>query len=560
MRNLFSRLTYENVRVMMWIIALCAIGLVLFVLVNIWQDRESIEKWNEQVLYENIEKSEAHVIADTMYKDGILTWINDDRSFDKREFKKIRDELQYKNDELIKIGRYIFIDSIETTKAVVASKREYIGKTHKELFVDPEIFRVANSLTSSEEGKPMFFKYSSKINDNNEMYVLARIVQKNGLLIGAAVKIKSPSNIPFRKNAIIFSILGVTLLGLYILNDNYKVKEAIHEVPVGVILLDVNGRVEDINKEARESYPHLSVGKSVTNGKYKQLSEYFVGCIKGEKVEPYYSTVEKDGKILEKETKLHLIQTLKGKYVVVFDTDVTERKEQERQIQEQNDYRRFINLLLGHTRKNMLYPYIQGAEMHIAMNFTKLEDYEKLKAEYKKIVAQFRFGYHNMDAMNMLNKNWDSDRNISCINIKKSLGKIKKTYKYIFELKNVAFDSDNIDDSSSINMSSVYFEHIFRNLIDNALQSMSNKEQSGTLTVESVAHEDHVEISVSDTGQGIETDLVDKLYSRDNLGNYRVGLGSVLCTRMINSIGGKIWIAKTDSNGTTISFTIPKCN
>ena len=73
-----------------------------------------------------------------------------------------------------------------------------------------------------------------------------------------------------------------------------------------------------------------------------------------------------------------------------------------------------------------------------------------------------------------------------------------------------------------------------------------------------------VQISVTDTGPGIQTDQVDKIFDKF----YQVaqatkqiakgtGLGLAICKAIVEMHGGRIWVESKLGKGSTFSFTLP---
>ena len=102
---------------------------------------------------------------------------------------------------------------------------------------------------------------------------------------------------------------------------------------------------------------------------------------------------------------------------------------------------------------------------------------------------------------------------------------------------------------------------IVTNLVDNALKYTP----AGTSVV--VTAEQHgagVQISVSDQGAGIPVEVQDKIFDRfyqvDQSATRSVGgagLGLYICRRMAEAIGGRVWLEKSDEEGSTFSLWIP---
>lgn len=102
---------------------------------------------------------------------------------------------------------------------------------------------------------------------------------------------------------------------------------------------------------------------------------------------------------------------------------------------------------------------------------------------------------------------------------------------------------------------------IVTNLVDNALK-YTPAGTSVLVTAESQAA--GVAISVSDQGTGIPVDVQEKIFDRfyqvDQSATRSVGgagLGLYICRRMAEAIGGRVWLEKSDEEGSTFSLWIP---
>ena len=93
------------------------------------------------------------------------------------------------------------------------------------------------------------------------------------------------------------------------------------------------------------------------------------------------------------------------------------------------------------------------------------------------------------------------------------------------------------------------------NIILNANQSMS---AGGQLTVKAYRTNGYISIDVTDTGQGISPDRIDRLfdlfYSTKKDGT---GLGLSIARRIANMHGGEIQVKSQENEGTTVSILLP---
>ena len=102
---------------------------------------------------------------------------------------------------------------------------------------------------------------------------------------------------------------------------------------------------------------------------------------------------------------------------------------------------------------------------------------------------------------------------------------------------------------------------VVRNLVSNAIKFSSNDDK---ILIAATEHENHVEISISDTGVGINKEDQDKLFrldtsftSRGTADEKGTGLGLLLCKEFVEKNGGTIWVESNEEKGSTFKFTLP---
>jgi len=104
-------------------------------------------------------------------------------------------------------------------------------------------------------------------------------------------------------------------------------------------------------------------------------------------------------------------------------------------------------------------------------------------------------------------------------------------------------------------------QEVLYNLISNAIKYSPN---GGTIRVSGKVQGDHVQVSVSDQGQGIPSDKQSRLFEPfyridSSLGRRTqgVGLGLFLCKAIVEGHGGRIWVESIPGKGSTFRFTLP---
>ncbi len=96
---------------------------------------------------------------------------------------------------------------------------------------------------------------------------------------------------------------------------------------------------------------------------------------------------------------------------------------------------------------------------------------------------------------------------------------------------------------------------VFSNLIRNAIKFTND----GTITIAARQKDGYAEISVSDTGSGIDPAIFPKLFEKfTTKAEKGTGLGLYITKSIVEAHGGQIW-AENNPNGigATFTFTIP---
>jgi len=110
-------------------------------------------------------------------------------------------------------------------------------------------------------------------------------------------------------------------------------------------------------------------------------------------------------------------------------------------------------------------------------------------------------------------------------------------------------------------------QRVLYNLISNA---MRHTPSGGAITLQARLIENAVQIDISDTGEGIKSQDLPRIFesfyrgesarSQNGDGGRGVGLGLAIVRGLVEAHQGKIWVNSTPGKGATFSFSLPKAD
>jgi PAS domain S-box-containing protein len=130
------------------------------------------------------------------------------------------------------------------------------------------------------------------------------------------------------------------------------------------------------------------------------------------------------------------------------------------------------------------------------------------------------------------------------------------------ELKstNVTLENDLDCRGCMVKANTVQIEQVLVNLVRNSFEAIKNMSTNGGVVSlkTRVAGNEFVEVTVADTGPGIEPGMTEKLFNPfETSKTSGLGMGLPISRTIIEAHGGKLWVDKDYENGALFGFKLP---
>lgn len=104
----------------------------------------------------------------------------------------------------------------------------------------------------------------------------------------------------------------------------------------------------------------------------------------------------------------------------------------------------------------------------------------------------------------------------------------------------------------------VQIQQVFLNLLRNAMESMQDSPRRELTVSTAPVPEDLIAVRVSDTGSGIDPNVMEKLFQPFvTTKKQGMGVGLSICRTIVEAHGGEISVEANPGGGTTFCVTLP---
>ena len=151
--------------------------------------------------------------------------------------------------------------------------------------------------------------------------------------------------------------------------------------------------------------------------------------------------------------------------------------------------------------------------------------------------------------------------NLQVMSPQKLLSDLQATYQHIAGQNNVKISLDTASEIPMLNIDPGRMTQVLTNILDNALR---HTPAGGQINLAAKSVQDGVELSIQDSGPGIQSGDVnyiferfyraDKSRTRDDGGS---GLGLAIAKSIVQAHGGQIWAESASGQGLTVNIKLP---
>jgi PAS domain S-box-containing protein len=357
----------------------------------------------------------------------------------------------------------------------------------------------------------------------------------------------------------------------------HEMNALIEDAPLAIFLIDKTGKVLRANQKALNLFQY-HLGEILNLNVFDLISSEFSEIITRHYTREIYDSSEpikieiavqrKDGKMVDVEITSTIIKIANNMIIQSFFSDITERKNYERNRQELLDqlissleFKSKFLATMSHELRTPLNAIIGFASLLLDRSYGQLNDEQidflkdvTSEADHLKKLIDTILDLSLID----MGKFELTTENFELLSITKEIVSI---VNHLFKKKGLAISLEGIDKHIYIKADQFRFKQILYNLIDNAIKFS----ERGKITLRCIEKHDYWEFHIKDTGIGIAKEDYDVVFrefgiiKNDKRRNVPgSGIGLALTKRLVQLHGGEIWFESEVGKGTTFIFTIPK--
>jgi signal transduction histidine kinase len=214
-----------------------------------------------------------------------------------------------------------------------------------------------------------------------------------------------------------------------------------------------------------------------------------------------------------------------------------------------------VTATIAHEVKQPLSGMVTNADAGLRWLDRPTPDLNEAKAAFKQIVADGRRAAAVIERVRAMFRK--EDPNKAAFDINGLVGETLALARGELLKHRIVVQADLTEPLPQVIADRIQLRQVLVNLIANAIDSMAATEEPRILCVKSEVHSDGVKVSVRDTGTGISSHdmnrIFDPLFTTKSGG---MGMGLSICRSIIEAHSGRIWVGANEPRGAIIEFVL----
>jgi PAS domain S-box-containing protein len=306
-----------------------------------------------------------------------------------------------------------------------------------------------------------------------------------------------------------------------------------------------------------------SISTIIAEDDIKVINDYGKRRLNGEDIPTIYETKgrKKDGSVIDIEISASVFSIRGNNYIIASLRDITERKQAEKQLMEQNEELKKINSELDRfvysASHDLRAPLVSVLGLTSLLKINESDD-EKIK--YLDLVTK---SIHKLDRFiqEIIHHSRNSRVEVKTeeIDFRKIIEETFEDLRYLDEARNIVTNIDIKGDEKFYSDSS-RIAVLFNNLVSNAIRYSYPEKRTPAISIDVVISKEKAKVRISDNGQGIAQQHITRIFEmfyRASTKNVGSGLGLYIVKETLSKLQGDILVYSTLGEGTTFELTLP---
>jgi PAS domain S-box-containing protein len=356
---------------------------------------------------------------------------------------------------------------------------------------------------------------------------------------------------------------------------------AIQHSPVCVVITNLEGEIQIVNPSFSEitGYsPEDVIGKEISilnnNNSEVHYKNIMNDVLSGKDWQGEFQNIKKNGERYWELASISPVKNNKGQisHFVVISEDITSRKKNEKELIDAKEKAEESNQLKTAFLANLSHEI--RTPMNAIIGFSNLLLEEDMSHE-EKIKLNSLINDNSQNLLKLIDDVIDISKIQSGdISINKSKCYLNKLLLDLYVSLSIKLENDNKKDINislhkgsrlkdyNIVTDPIRLKQILYNLIENAIKFTTKGFVEFGYTI--IEKDKKIQFHVIDSGIGISNDKFDMIYdlfrqadesfTREYGGT---GIGLTIAKKLVDHLGGEIWVQSTPNQGTNIYFTLP---